>query len=78
MMKNAPHSIKNAIKAINAADGSSKGFQEENFQFSDCFGTADFEEGIALFWKKENHNFNLLTPREINAPTLKKYIGFFP
>jgi len=57
IMKNAPYSIKNAIKAINAMDGISKGFQEENFQFSDCFGTPDFEEGIEAFLEKRKPKF---------------------
>ena len=57
MMKNAPHSIKNAIKAINAADGTPKGFEEENLKFSDCFGTRDFEEGIAAFLEKRKPQF---------------------
>jgi enoyl-CoA hydratase len=57
MMKNAPHSIKNAIKAINAADGTPKGFEEENLKFSDCFGTTDFEEGIAAFLEKRKPQF---------------------
>ena len=57
LMKNAPNSIKNAIKALNAADGTSKGFQEENLQFSQCFGTADFEEGIAAFLEKRKPQF---------------------
>ena len=57
IMKNAPYSIKNAIKAINAMDGTSKGFHEENFQFSDCFGTADFEEGIKAFLEKRKPQF---------------------
>ena len=29
-MKNAPNSLKNAIKAINAADGTPKGFYKES------------------------------------------------
>ena len=57
LMKNAPNSIKNAIKALNAADGTPKGFQEENLQFSRCFGTADFEEGITAFLEKRKPQF---------------------
>ena len=43
IMKNAPNSLKNAIKAINAADGTPKGFKEEGIQFSNCFGTKSKE-----------------------------------
>lgn len=57
MMKNAPYSIKNAIKAVNAADGTPRGFQEENLKFSDCFGTTDFEKGITAFLKKRKPQF---------------------
>ena len=57
IMKNAPHSLKSAIKALNAADTSSDGFREERFQFSGCFGTADFEERIAAFFEKRKPRF---------------------
>ncbi len=57
MMKNAPHSLKNAIKALHAADGSPKGFIEEALLFSDCFGTADFEEGMGAFLEKRKPKF---------------------
>jgi len=57
LMKNAPNSIKCAIKSINSADGTTKGFQEENLQFSRCFGTADFEEGITAFLEKRKPQF---------------------
>ncbi|MCH1454198.1 MAG: enoyl-CoA hydratase-related protein [Flavobacteriaceae bacterium] len=57
IMKNAPNSLKNAIKAINAADGSSKGFREEGIQFADCFGSHDFEEGITAFLEKRKPKF---------------------
>ncbi len=57
IMKNAPHSIKNAIKSVNAAEQTSKGFKEERVQFSNCFGTADFGEGIAAFLEKRKPKF---------------------
>lgn len=57
IIKNAPNSLKNAIKAINAADGSSKGFREEGIQFTDCFGSHDFEEGITAFLEKRKPKF---------------------
>ena len=57
IMKNAPNSLKNAIKAINAADGTPKGFKEEGVQFSNCFGTLDFKEGVAAFLKKRKPEF---------------------
>ena len=57
LMKNGTSSMKNAIKAINAADGSIKGFREENIQFSQCFGTNDFKEGIAAFLEKRKPEF---------------------
>ena len=57
LMKNSPNSIKCAIKSINSADGTPKGFQEENLQFSRCFGTADFEEGITAFLEKRKPQF---------------------
>lgn len=57
IIKNSPNSIKSAIKAINKSDGTTKGFQEENFQFSNCFGTADFKEGITAFLEKRKPKF---------------------
>ena len=57
IMKNAPNSLKNAIKAINAADGTPKGFKEEGIQFSNCFGTLDFKKGVAAFLKKRKPEF---------------------
>ena len=62
LMKNAPNSIKCAIKSINSADGTPKGFQEENLQFSRCFGTADFEKALLLFSKKKTAILNPLNP----------------
>lgn len=52
IIKNAPNAIKNAIKAINAADGSKSGFQVEEMMFSNCFGTEDFKQRVNAFLKK--------------------------
>lgn len=52
IIKNAPNAIKNAIKAINAADGSKGGFQVEEMMFSNCFGTEDFKQRVNAFLKK--------------------------
>ena len=57
LMKNSPNSIKNAIKAINASDIANSGFKEENLLFSKCFGTTDFEKGVAAFLKKRKPEF---------------------
>ena len=57
MMKNAPNSLKNAIKAINAADGTPKGFHKESVQFSNCFGTPDFKKGVTAFLEKRKAEF---------------------
>lgn len=46
--------IKNAIKAINAAENTSptEGQQTESTLFGDCCGTEDFKEGISAFLAK--------------------------
>jgi enoyl-CoA hydratase len=57
LIKNAPNAQKNAIQALNAFSDSSEGFEAETKQFSKCFGTADFKEGISAFLQKRKANF---------------------
>lgn len=57
LMKNAPNSLKNAIKAINADERNSQSFSQEGTLFSDCFGTPDFKEGITAFMEKRKPKY---------------------
>jgi|SRR5690606_16163700 len=50
--------VGSAIKAINAALGSSRaGFETEIEAFGRCFDTPDFKEGVAAFLEKRKPNF---------------------
>ncbi|MGY5351757.1 enoyl-CoA hydratase/isomerase family protein [Wenyingzhuangia sp. IMCC45533] len=57
MIANSPNAIKNSIKAINNTYGNI-GLQNEVELFGQCFGTKDFEEGVAAFLEKRKPNFN--------------------
>lgn len=58
IISRAPLAVAAAIKCVNAAskDGVD-GFETEIKEFGNCFGTADFKEGVAAFLEKRQADF---------------------
>lgn len=57
MIKNSPHALVNAIKAINASDEGAKGFAKEQKLFGELFQSQDFKEGVGAFLEKRKPTF---------------------
>lgn len=58
IMTRAPFAVGSAIRAVNAAfiDGEN-GFETEISEFSNCFESQDFKEGVSAFLEKRPANF---------------------
>lgn len=54
----APLAVAAAIRAVNAASAPGvNGFETEIEEFGNCFGTADFKEGVTAFLEKRKSDF---------------------
>jgi len=53
----SPFAIAAAIHAVNAYDGTQKGFETELKEFGKCFTSEDIKEGINAFLEKRKANF---------------------
>lgn len=58
MYSQSPQAIAAAIAAVNAGqDARQDGYTVEIERFKDCFGSSDFQEGVAAFLDKRKPNF---------------------
>lgn len=54
----SPFAIGAAIRAANAYDGTSKGYEAELTEFGKCFASEEIKEGISAFLEKRKPNFS--------------------
>jgi enoyl-CoA hydratase len=54
----SPFAVGAAIRAANAYDGTSKGFETELTEFGKCFASEEIKEGISAFLEKRKPSFS--------------------